>query len=88
MTTLQELIDGLQCPRCGNIDTYIVRDIERTERVGNNTVSVALTVGECQVCGEQALDDLATRKLFDAVQELREGKLSQLVHMGEAYRRM
>lgn len=37
MATLQALIDGLQCPRCGNSNTYVVRDIERTERVGKFT---------------------------------------------------
>jgi hypothetical protein len=86
MATLAELIAGLQCPRCGHDDTYVICNIERTERVGNNTLTIPLTVGECTICGEQALDDAAMRKLFDAVQELRNGNVSHLVHMGDAYR--
>lgn len=87
MTTLAELITDLHCPRCGHDDTYIIRDIERTERVGDDTITIPLTVGECTVCGERALDDVAMHMLFDAVQELRAGNLSHIVQTGTAYRR-
>ena len=85
MPTLEALIAGLQCPRCGHDDTYIIRTIERTERVDSDTVTVTLRIGECTVCGEQALDDVATHKLFDAVQKLRDGSVTQLLQTGAAY---
>ncbi len=37
-------------------NTYVVRDVEHTEKVGHDTVTVTITVGVCTNCGEQALD--------------------------------
>ena len=86
MVTLAQLIQGLQCPRCGNSNSYIIHDIDRTENIGGNTVTVRLTVGECTICGEQALDDAATQRLFDAVEKLQKGSFTGLQYTGEAYR--
>lgn len=85
MATLAEKLEGLQCPRCGNENTYVVRDVEHTEKVGSNTITVAVTIGICTVCGEEALDSTATQKIQDAVNKLKSGAVSDLVHMGEAY---
>ncbi|HEU4783656.1 MAG TPA: hypothetical protein VFS83_09980 [Ktedonobacterales bacterium] len=85
MATLAEKLDGLQCPRCGHLNTYVVRDIEHTEKVGHDTVTVTVTIGVCTNCGEQALDSAATRKIQDAVNKLKNGAVSDLVHIGEAY---
>ena len=38
--SLPELLKGLQCPRCGRIDTFEVREIDFTERVAGDTVTV------------------------------------------------
>jgi len=85
MATLVEKLEGLQCPRCGRVNTYVVQDVEHTERVGSDTVTVTVTVGVCTNCGEQALDTAAARKIQDAVNKLKMGALSDLVHVGEAY---
>jgi YgiT-type zinc finger domain-containing protein len=85
MATLAEKLEGLQCPRCGHEHTYVVRDVEHTEKVGHDTVTVTITVGVCTNCGEQALDSVAARKIEDAVKKLKAGAVSDLVHMGEAY---
>jgi len=85
MATLAEKLAGLQCPRCGHENTYVVRDVEHTEKVGSDTVTVKITVGVCTNCGEEALDSSATQKIQDAVNKLKTGKVSDLVHMGEAY---
>jgi|GEM_PF-6947755 len=60
MATLHEKQDGLLCPNCGCEHTYSVRSIEKTVRVGNDTVTLAVIAGVCQVWGEEALDDAAT----------------------------
>jgi YgiT-type zinc finger domain-containing protein len=86
MTGLVEKLDGLQCPRCGRDNTYVVREIEHTAKVGNNTVTVQIQAGVCTNCGEQLLDMQATDKVEDAVRRLREGRYAELAHMGEAYR--
>jgi len=85
MATLAEKLEGLQCPRCGRENTYVIRDIERSEIVGHDTVTVTITVGVCTNCGEQALDSVAMRKVSDAIEQLKAGEISKLVHMGEAY---
>lgn len=85
MATLAEKLEGLQCPRCGRENTFVVRDVEHTEKVGPDTVTVAITVGVCTNCGEEALDSAATRKIQEAVNALKTRALSDLVHMGEAY---
>lgn len=85
MVTLAKKLEGLQCPRCGRVNTYVIQDVEHTERVGRDTVTVTVTVGVCTNCGEQALDTTATHKIQDAINKLKSGALSDLVHVGEAY---
>lgn len=85
MATLAEKLEGLQCPRCGRENTYVAREVEHTERVGHDTVTVTITAGVCANCGERALDSAATRKIQEAVEKLRTGALTDLAHMGEAY---
>jgi len=85
MATLHEKLDGLLCPNCGRENTYSVRSIEKTLRVGNDTVTVAVIAGVCQVCGEEALDDAATSRIDDAVQQVRTGDLQHLQAVGHAY---
>jgi YgiT-type zinc finger domain-containing protein len=86
MATLEEKLAGLQCPRCGRENTYVPREIEYTAKVGGNTVTVTIRAGVCTVCGEQLLDTTATDKVADAVRKLQQGRISDLIHMGEAYR--
>lgn len=86
MFTLEEKLTAVQCPRCGRVNTYVVRDIEFTAKVGTDTVTVPIRAGVCTNCGEQLLDSTATDKVSDAVRKLKEGHLADLVHMGEAYR--
>jgi len=86
MMTLKEKLAGLQCPRCGRENTYAPRDIEYTVKIGTDTVMVALRAGVCTNCSEHLLDTVATDKVTDAVRKLQQGHLSDLVHMGEAYR--
>ena len=85
MATLAEKLEDLQCPRCGRVNTYVVQDVEHTERVGRDTVTVTVTVGVCANCGEQAMDTAAARKIEEAVNKLKSGAVSDLVHVGEAY---
>ncbi len=86
MPKLDELLEGLQCPRCGHENTYVPRSVDFTAKVGNDTVTVRVIAGVCTNCGEQLLDSAATQKVSDAVRRLQEGNISDLVHMGEAYR--
>lgn len=86
MATLDEKLARLQCPRCGRKNTYVPRETEYTARVGDDTVTVTIRAGVCTNCGEQLLDTTATDKVADAVQKLRQGHVSDLVHTGEAYR--
>ena len=85
MATLTEKLEGLQCPRCGREDTYVAREVEHTERVGHDTVTVTITAGVCTNCGERALDSAATKKIQEAVDKLRSGAVGDLARMGEAY---
>ncbi|HEY7832681.1 MAG TPA: YgiT-type zinc finger protein [Ktedonobacterales bacterium] len=82
---LTDLLDGVQCPRCGRENTYVKRDIERVAQVDGNTVTVTITVGECTFCGEQLLDDAATRRLEEAVEKIRSGVIGGLTATGTAY---
>lgn len=86
MSTLEEKLAVLQCPRCGREGTYVPREIEYTAKVGSDTVTVMITAGVCTNCGEQLLDTVATDKVAEAVKKLKEGRTADLVHMGEAYR--
>lgn len=83
---IAEAIKGLQCPICGNIDSYRLRDINKVEQVGDNTVIIPITVGQCSFCGEQIMDAETTTKVFEARQKLAEGTFSDFIHVGETYR--
>lgn len=83
---IAEAIRGLQCPICGNIDSYRLRDINKVEQVGDNTVIIPITVGQCSFCGEQIMDADTTTKVFEARKKVAEGALSDLIHVGETYR--
>ena len=85
MATLEAMVEGLQCPRCGRENTYVIRDTEWTEKVAANTVTVTVRAGVCTNCGEEALDSVATRAIQAAVEKLRAGAYTELAHMGEAY---
>jgi len=86
MATLEEKLTGLQCPRCGRENTYAPREVEYTAKVGGDTVTVTIRAGICTNCGGQLLDTAATEKVAEAVRKLQQGHISDLVHMGEAYR--
>ena len=66
---IEEAIKGFQCPICGNVDSYRLRDIDKMERVGNNTVLIPITIGQCDFCGEQIMDADTTTKVFEAEKE-------------------
>ena len=85
MPTLSSLIKGLQCPRCGHLNTYVIQTVEHTENVNGNTVTVAVNAGVCTNCGERLYDDTATQKIVAAVQALRSGQLGGLEQTGYAY---
>ncbi len=86
MPTLPELIAGIQCPRCGHENTYVIREVEEVLSIDGDTVAVRITVGECSYCGERLLDRQATHKLEEAAEKLRAGATTDLIHTGEAYR--
>jgi len=86
MPALTELLDGIQCPRCGHENTYAIREVEEVLSIDGNSVAVRITVGECSYCGEHLLDRQATHKLEDAAEKLRAGATADLIHTGEAYR--
>jgi hypothetical protein len=70
MSTLDELLSGIQCPRCGRINTYAPRQVEPAFPVGaGSTVTVALIAGECSFCHEQVLDSVATERLRQAIEQ-------------------
>ncbi|HEX6796195.1 MAG TPA: YgiT-type zinc finger protein [Ktedonobacterales bacterium] len=85
MATLAEKLAGLQCPRCGREDTYAIRDVEYTARVGHDTVTVIVMAGVCTNCGETVFDSAATKSIEVAVDKLRSGHTDGLIHAGEAY---
>lgn len=81
-----EAIKGLQCPICGNINSYRLRDIDKIVRVGNNTVIIPITIGQCDFCGQQIMDAATTSRVFEARKKLAEGTTTGLAHVGETYR--
>ena len=83
---IAEAIKGLQCPRCGNIDFYRLRNINKVEQVGDNTVIIPITIGQCDFCGEQIMDADTTTKVFEARKKLAQGELAGLTRVGETYR--
>lgn len=86
MPTLEELLPGIQCPRCGRLGTYAPRQVEQTYPVGDgNTVTVTLTVGECRICHEQVLDAAATEQVRHAIEQARAGS-DAVEPTGTAYR--
>ncbi len=85
MATLEEKLEGIICPTCGHENTYVVREIAKTLRVGQDTVTVRVVAGVCSFCGEEALDDTATTLIDDAMQALRQRDLTHLTRVGEAF---
>jgi len=83
---IAEAIKNLQCPICGNIDSYRLSNVDNVERVGDNTVIIPITIGQCDFCGEQIMDADTTTKVFEARKKLAEGALAGLTHVGETYR--
>lgn len=81
--TISEAIKGLQCPMCGNIDSYRLRDINKVEQVDNNTVIIPVTVGQCDFCGEQIMDADTTTKVSEARKKLATGNLAGFTLVGE-----
>ena len=62
MATLAEQLEGLQCPCCGHVNTYVGRGIEHPKKSSQDTVTVTVTADLCTNCGEQALDSAAAEK--------------------------
>jgi YgiT-type zinc finger domain-containing protein len=85
MVARAELLEGLQCPRCGRKNTYVIRTIEDTEKVGPDTVTVSVEAGVCTTCDERLLDSAATRKVQEAVRRLKAGAVAELNRTGNAY---
>ena len=79
------ILEGIICPRCGRENTYVLREREQVVSVGNDTVTVPLTVGECSYCGEWLLDDEAAQRVYDAAEKLRQGATG-LMPTGVSYR--
>jgi hypothetical protein len=84
--SLSELLQGPLCQRCGRIDTYEVREIDLTERVAGDTVTVNVLAGVWSNCGEELLDDTATKAITAAVNRLKAGDVADLARTGSAYR--
>jgi hypothetical protein len=85
MASLADMPEGMVCLRCGRENTYVVRTIEHTERVGPDTVAVVVEIGVCANCDERPLDSAATRKIQEAVRELKAGATADLDRTGSAY---
>ncbi len=85
MATLGEKLEGIVCPNCGHEDTYAIRQIDKTVRVGQDTVTVRIIAGVCSYCGEEALDDAATTAIDDAAQAVRQHDVRHLTRVGDAY---
>ncbi len=75
MPKLEDMIAGLQCPICGHVNTYEIRDVDVTFKVGGDTVTVTVRAGVCHVCGERAFDAIASSKIDAAVAALRSSSL-------------
>jgi YgiT-type zinc finger domain-containing protein len=82
MVILEDLIANLQCPICGQVNTYEIKDIDVTYKVGIHTVTVSVRAGVCSICGEHAYDATASAKIDDAVAALRTGTLMHLHREG------
>ncbi len=61
---IAEAIKGQQCPICGHIDSYRLRDIDKIEHVGNNAVIIPITISQCDSCGEQIMDAPTTSRVY------------------------
>jgi YgiT-type zinc finger domain-containing protein len=85
LATLAEKLEGLTCPNCGHENTYTIRQIDKTLRVGHDTVTVQVIAGVCSYCGEEALDDAATAAIDDAIQAVRQHDVRHLTRVGDAY---
>jgi YgiT-type zinc finger domain-containing protein len=86
MPQLEDMIANLQCPICGQINTYTIKDIDVTYKVGQDTVTVNVHAGVCAVCGEHAYDAAASAKIDAAVTALRTKTQAHLQREGAAYR--
>ncbi len=86
MSCLEDMIADLQCPICGNINTYILKDIDVTYKVGVDAITVTVRAGVCSVCGEHAYDAAASAKIDAAVAALRTQAHAHLQPEGAAYR--
>ena len=82
---LAELLEGVMCPRCGREDTYVIKTIEHTEKIGPDTVSILVEAGVCTNCDERLLDAAATARIQDAVRKLKSGATVDLRRTGDAY---
>jgi YgiT-type zinc finger domain-containing protein len=84
--TLDEMIDGLKCPRCGHEETLVAQVVEEPITVGENVVIVPLRAGVCSYCGERVFDPEAMARIDAAIIEVRSGNVAALTHVGEVYR--
>lgn len=73
------------CPRCG-IGTLSPQTVNETLTVGTNAVQVTVEADVCSYCAEHWYAPAATTVLDAAIKQLRDGNISQLVHIGEVYR--
>jgi YgiT-type zinc finger domain-containing protein len=80
------MIADLQCPICGNINIYTIKDIDVTYKVGVDAVTVNVRAGVCSICGEHAYDATASAKIDAAVAALRTQTQAHLHREGAAYR--
>ena len=86
MPSLEEMIADLQCPICGHVNTYTLKDIDVPYKIGNDTVTVTVRAGVCSVCGEHAYNAAASAKIDAAISALRTQAHAQLQQEGAAYR--
>lgn len=73
------------CPRCG-IGSLSLASVEETIAVGNNVVQVTVAADVCSYCSERWFGPQATAAIDAAIQRLRDGDTSQLIHVGEVFR--
>jgi YgiT-type zinc finger domain-containing protein len=83
---IAEAIKDIQCPICGHIDSYRLRNIDKIEHIGNNTMIIPITIGQCDFCGEQIMDADTTTKVFEARKRLAEGAFGGFTPVGATYR--
>lgn len=84
--TLDEMIAGLKCPRCGHEGTLEAHEIEEPITVGANVVLIPLRAGVCSYCGERVFDPVAMARIDAVIAEAQSGHLATLTHVGEVYR--